>query len=154
MKYRKSLYLIRGVSGSGKTTTGKNIAEVLNCNLFEADQYFEVDGVYKFDATQLNKAHNWCLNNVATEIREGRNVVVSNTFTREWEFQEYVRCALLHDFRVVIIECLGHYQNTHGLTETQIARQTARFESNDEIKAKNSRYDDNRVIFLQAPVSI
>ena len=144
----KTLYIVRGVSGSGKTTFAKELAERFACRYFEADMYFvRVDGAYTFNPAMLPKAHEWCLNAVRDEIRAGYDVIVSNTFTREWEMQEYIRAALLHDYTVRVITCTGRYQNVHGLTEAMVAKQVARFESNEEIKAKNSRYDIPNVIF-------
>jgi predicted kinase len=145
---KKTLYIVRGISGSGKTTFAKELAEREHCFYFEADMYFErVDGAYTFNPAKLPQAHEWCLAEVCAEIRSGRSVIVSNTFTREWEMQEYIRCALLHDYTVRVITCTGQYQNVHGLTEREVARQVARFQSNEEIKAANSRYDIPNVIF-------
>lgn len=144
------LHIIRGVSGSGKTTLAKKLSAAIGANYFEADMYFIRDnGKYMFDPKQLPEAHDWCLREVCREIKEGHNVIVSNTFTTEWEMQEYIRCALLYDFRVHIITCVGRYQNVHGLTEKAVARQIARFESNEEIKANNSRYDNPNITFAE-----
>jgi predicted kinase len=144
------LHIIRGVSGSGKTTLAKNLSLAVGCYYFEADMYFvRVDGKYTFNPAELPKAHEWCLEQVRKEMDLGYSVIVSNTFTREWEMQEYIRAALLHDYRVHIITCTGQYQNTHGLTKEQVARQVARFESNAEIKAANSRYDNPNITFAE-----
>ena len=157
----KTLYIIRGVSGSGKTTYAKKLAEASHCNYWEADQFFETNGVYKFDPTQLQQAHAACLENVATDIRDGKNVIVSNTFTRQWEMvgtsdkMRYIDFALHHGYRVVIIECIGQYQNTHGVSERTIAKQKARYESFNKI---TSHYPDmvasGRIVFLQASENI
>jgi predicted kinase len=143
------LYIIRGVSGSGKTTLAQKMAIEKGCQYFEADMWFvRGDGEYIFDARELPRAHRWCQDQVRNEIANGRDVIVSNTFTREWEMQEYIRCASLHNYHTVVIECRGQYPNVHGLTEEAVAKQVARFESNDEIRARNSRYDDGHVTFL------
>ena len=59
-----TLFIVRGVPGSGKSTFAKHIwNEYAIC---EADKYF-VDretGEYKFDATKLKEAHEWCRNQV------------------------------------------------------------------------------------------
>jgi len=49
--------LIRGLPGSGKTTMAKKIEGFEH---FEADQYFEKDGSYEFDPSELNSAHEEC----------------------------------------------------------------------------------------------
>ena len=56
----KKLFLVRGISGSGKTTFAKELGGVH----FETDNYFMVDGEYKFDGTKLKEAHQWCQNEV------------------------------------------------------------------------------------------
>lgn len=55
-----NLYMIIGISGSGKSTFAKSLASKENIKYFEADQYFEKDGEYLFDRAQLGKAHGWC----------------------------------------------------------------------------------------------
>jgi len=54
------LLLIRGLPGSGKTTMAKEYEKsgYVHC---EADQYFEVDGEYRFEGSKLRAAHDDCL---------------------------------------------------------------------------------------------
>jgi predicted kinase len=148
----KMLYIVRGISGSGKTTLAKKIAAFENCHFYEADMFFMVEGEYKFVPPKLKLAHEYCFGQVRKNILVGKDVVVSNTFTREWEMQEYIHLALLYDYHVSIIECRGRYQNTHGLDEAAVARQVARFESNEAILASNERYQiytkEHRVSFV------
>ena len=147
-----TLYIVRGVSGSGKTTYAKELAQAEKCLYFEADMWFDIDGVYTFNASELGRAHEWCFEEVADEISHGRDVIVSNTFTRSWEMEAYIAKALNHGYRVRIITCTGRYQNTHGLTEAMVARQVARFQSNKEIEALyratyRHAYTDGNIIF-------
>ena len=139
-----TLYIIRGVSGSGKTTLAKEMASKLGCHYWEADMYFyDEDGRYKFDATKLPKAHEWCFYWSTKSIENGRDVIVSNTFTRLWEMRNYIDFALEKGHKVRIITCTGLYQNVHGLTDEQVAKQRARFQSNADI-ANELRYDAKR----------
>lgn len=86
------LLLIRGLPGSGKTTMAKKYAQAgyVHC---EADQYFEVDGEYRFDGIKLRAAHDDCLRRAIAALDAGRSVVVSNTFTRRWEMAPYLKAA-------------------------------------------------------------
>jgi hypothetical protein len=68
----------------------------------EADDYFvdKETGEYKFNARDLPKAHNWCRFRVETFMKDNvaneqfyPNIVVSNTFTQEWEMEEYFKLA-------------------------------------------------------------
>lgn len=44
----KTLYLIRGVSGAGKSTFAKQLAKSIGIDFYEADQYFYRNGKYEF----------------------------------------------------------------------------------------------------------
>jgi predicted kinase len=139
-----TLYIIRGISGSGKTTLAVNMAAKLKCHYWEADMFFcDEDGRYKFDATQLPKAHEWCFDWSVKSLVNGHDVIVSNTFTRLWEMRNYVDFALERGHKVRIITCTGRYQNVHGLTEEMVAKQEARFQSNAQI-AQELKHDWNR----------
>jgi len=84
----KQLILLRGLPGSGKSTVAKLFDKALH---FEADMYFlDADGNYQFDASKIKNAHNWCRHSVMDAMKEGHPiVVVSNTFTQEWEMEVY-----------------------------------------------------------------
>ena len=141
---KKTLYIVRGVSGSGKTTYAKELSERYACRYFEADMWFvRGDGEYIFDPKELPRAHRWCFDEVYAEMQNGRTVIVSNTFTRTWEMRNYIEAAVDHGYEIRIITCRGQYQNTHGLSEKDVARQVARFQSNLEI-AKELHYDRAR----------
>ena len=49
----KTLYIVRGLPGSGKST----FAHTLDCPVFEADMFFvNSEGVYNFDFTRIKDA--------------------------------------------------------------------------------------------------
>ena len=78
----KELILLRGLPGNGKST----FAKVIGGTHYEADMYFMEDGIYNFDPSGLKDAHAWCRNSTETAMRRGEDkVIVSNTFTQEWE---------------------------------------------------------------------
>jgi adenylate kinase family enzyme len=87
----RELILLRGLPGSGKSTFAKTLGGIH----IEADQYFMENGEYKFDASKLKYAHQYCqsqtqawMSHDGTQVNADK-IVVSNTFTMEWEMIPY-----------------------------------------------------------------
>lgn len=130
----KNLYLLRGIPGAGKSTLAKQLGDTH----FETDSYFMVDGEYKFDPTKLKKAHEWCqgevelamIHNHVTYGLDGSDIVVSNTFTQEWEMEKYYQLANQYDYRVfsIIVENRHGGVNEHGVPEDKLQIMKDRFE--------------------------
>ena len=73
----------------------------------EADKYFTYEGKYEFDVTKLKDAHDWCQNAVRVFMEnKNKRVVVSNTFTQEWEMKPYFEMAEHHGYKIfsIVIE--------------------------------------------------
>jgi predicted kinase len=122
----KELILLRGLPGSGKSTFAKRI-----CNQHvEADEFFVVNGVYEFDPTKLKQAHEWCRNKAQEWMKQGYNVVVSNTFTQEWEMDPYYWLAEQYGYRVhsLVVENRHMGVNQHGVPADKLEQMKNRFE--------------------------
>lgn len=119
-----TLILIRGIPGSGKST----IAKMLGIPHVEADQYFMRDGVYKFDPSKLPDAHKYAQERTAKLLNDGHSVVVSNTFSREWEMRPYIDIADRAGASVNIITAHGKFRNIHGVPDEVIEKMKARWE--------------------------
>jgi predicted kinase len=123
----KELFLLRGLPGSGKST----LAESLGGSHMEADKYFTYEGKYEFDVTKLKDAHDWCQNAVRVFMEnKNKRVVVSNTFTQEWEMLPYFDLAEKHGYRVysLIVENRHGGVNEHGVPEDKLKLMKKRFE--------------------------
>lgn len=123
----KELFLLRGLPGSGKSTLAKS----LEGKHFEADMYFVRDGEYKFDVTKLKEAHEWCRSSIGgLMINEEPKLVVSNTFTQEWEMEAYYKLAETHGYRVysLIVENRHGGINEHGVPDDKVEIMKERFE--------------------------
>lgn len=100
----QKLTLVRGIPGSGKSTHAKT----LDAKLVEADQFFiDKDGLYQYDNAQIKNAHNWCKLETTRLLKAGFNVVVANTFVKNWEMKFYQNLANDMELAFEVIEMKG-----------------------------------------------
>lgn len=128
----KELFLLRGLPGSGKSTLAKMLVGDKDYCHKEADMYFiDIDGNYNFEPTKIKDAHQWCKNEIDFLMRlEHTPIVVSNTFTQEWEMETYYKLAENYGYRVhsIIIENRHEGVNQHNVPEDKIQIMKDRFE--------------------------
>jgi predicted kinase len=129
------LILLRGVPGSGKTTLANVILQQPNNNpqeILSADDFFEDEnGEYNFDPTKLKEAHNYCQFRCSERMRQQKvRIVVANTFTQEWEMDEYFKMAERYNYRVhtIIVENRHGNENIHGVPKDKLQQMKNRFE--------------------------
>jgi predicted kinase len=129
----KNLYLLRGLPGSGKST----LAKQLGGSHFETDKYFVGEnGEYNFDGSKLKEAHQWCQDSVSNSMLlnhttgENETIVVSNTFTQEWEMKPYMDMGKEWKYRVftIIVENRHGGVNQHGVPDEKLQQMNDRFE--------------------------
>lgn len=99
--------VLRGPSGAGKSTwVSKTHPTAVVCS---ADKFFlkqtEEGIVYQFDPTKLGEAHAHSLKEFLQALHE-RNpvIVVDNTNTRIWEFENYIYAAKLVGAKINVVE--------------------------------------------------
>ena len=134
----KCLILLRGLPGSGKSTLANAIAD--SNAVCEADKYFIDDetGEYKFNPAELKIAHQWCKDEVEARMKQNQDtngldyseIVVSNTFTQEWEMAAYNELAEKYGYQVhsVIVENRHNGINVHGCPAEKVKEMKNRFE--------------------------
>lgn len=114
--------------GSGKST----FAKTLGGQHYEADMYFiDENGNYNFDGTKIKNAHAWCLDKVKTDMSVAREkIVVSNTFTQEWEMEPYFEIAKQYGYKAfsIVVENRHGGTNVHNVPEDKIEQMCNRFE--------------------------
>lgn len=126
----KDLILLRGLPGAGKSTLARTIVGERG-TVLEADTFFMENGEYKFDASKLKIAHEWCQSQTHLSMHYGYPlVVVSNTFTQEWEMEPYYKLAERNGYRVhsVIVENRHNGVNEHGVPAEKLEQMKNRFE--------------------------
>lgn len=99
-----SVHILSGVSGSGKSS----LARSFRGTVVSADDFFMVDGEYRFDATKLSLAHGSCFRTFIRLLdNRDATVIVDNTNTTAVEIAPYAlgAAALGHSFRVLTLMC-------------------------------------------------
>ena len=106
---------------------------------FEADMYFiNENGEYIFNGADIKKAHQWCqsqvelamIQNHITDGLDSSDIIVSNTFTQEWEMEAYYKLADKYGYRVysLIVENRHGGVNEHGVPADKLEQMKNRFE--------------------------
>ena len=132
----KVLTLVRGLPGSGKSTFANTITNEFS--VCEADKFFyDKEGNYNFDANKLSQAHKWCKEQVEIRMKDNQineqfypHIVVSNTFTKEWEMNEYFELAKQYGYMVftIIVENRHGSKSVHNVPEATMGNMLNRFE--------------------------
>lgn len=113
----KTLIILRGVSGAGKSTVADMLAGGL-WPICEADKFhYTEDGVYDWKPENIQAAHGWCQRQVREYMEDDFNglgnfkkIIVSNTSTSEKELKPYLDLAAENGYRVISLVV----ENRHG----------------------------------------
>lgn len=111
------LILVRGLPGSGKTTYVNRNFPTRYIHL-EAD-HFRTDcrGHYLYDPAKNGICHRLCQDYAEMALSQGKDVVISNTFTTIKEMQYYISLASAYGADLRVITCRGKFQNVHDVPE-------------------------------------
>jgi len=137
----KTMILVRGLSGSGKTTIADLIVgeDESRISISVDDYFYSDDDEYEFDVSKLVDAHNWCKQEVETCLTQGYEVVVvHNTFTRRFELEKYLSLAINYGYRIHVISLFDN-----GLTDLQLAKQCVHNVPISNIKVQRRRWEDD-----------
>jgi predicted kinase len=131
----KTLTLVRGLPGAGKSTFANFIWN--DYAICEADKFFyDSEGNYLFEPSKLKQAHEWCQKEVEIRMQDNEKnpqyypeIVVSNTFTQEWEMQAYFDLAEKYGYMVftIIVENRHGNKNIHNVPDDSLKRMRDRF---------------------------
>jgi NEDD4-binding protein 2 len=100
---KKELILMRGISGSGKSTIAKSL--VGDGKIFSTDDFFMQGNRYVFEPKNIGANHK--LNQSRTEeaMKQGTSpIIIDNTNTESWEMKPYVLLADKYGYSVKIVE--------------------------------------------------
>tara|TARA_Y100001972_G_C7574771_1_gene288432 strand:+ start:77 stop:553 length:477 start_codon:yes stop_codon:yes gene_type:complete len=138
----KTVIITRGLSGAGKTTIAQTIAGFASYNnvsvsIHETDQYFMVDGEYRFDPSLLGENHQKNLESFCKSIDDGTHIVInSNTNNQHWEYNDYVKYAVENGYNVQIMDL---YDN--GLSDEQLDERNLHGFPVDKYQVCRDRYE-------------
>lgn len=131
----KTLYIITGHSGAGKTTRAKDIiawktfVEKKVIHHYEADMYMIDDvGNYCFDPKRLHFCHKKCYENVKNAMMNGYDVVQSNTNLTKKEVRSYIELAKKLNYNVRIEHMDGEFKNEHNVPDWKISQMKSKRE--------------------------
>ena len=120
------LTLIRGLPGSGKSTMARKIAVETGALHVEADMWINYSEKWRKESVKM--AHAICQEQANKALYYGRDTVVSNTFTQQWEMQPYLDMARHYGAQVEIITTAGDYGSVHNVPDDVIAAMRERWE--------------------------
>ena len=145
----KTLYIIRGLPGSGKSTLGEKLADTYmdyhpkhggtKHYSYAADDWFtDRKGNYNFVPEELPEAHEDCRARVLGAMLSGaENIATCNTFTQAWEAAPYFKLCELHGYTPVVLECQSQFGNVHGCPQEKINEMAGRWEKREDFMYKN-----------------
>ncbi|XP_076779953.1 NEDD4-binding protein 2-like 1 isoform X2 [Arvicanthis niloticus] len=105
--FRKHLYLLRGLPGSGKTTLARQLQhDYPRALIFSTDDFFSrEDGAYEFNPNFLEEAHEWNQKRARKAMRNGISpIIIDNTNLHAWEMKPYAVMALENNYEVIFRE--------------------------------------------------
>ena len=125
----KTLFLIRGLPGSGKSSLIESLRITHNVS---ADMYhINSEGIYDWKPQNVKASHEWCKNQVRNfMLKEYTNIAVDNTFTIFRELGPYFELAEEFGYRVstLIVENRHGNKSIHNVPEETIEKMKVRFE--------------------------
>lgn len=110
----KTLIILRGLPGSGKTTLISKLEEQYGkAVICSADHYFYfgkemIPENYKFDRFLLGKAHGQCKLNAAQAMKDNRQtIIIDNTNIKLRDFKFYILTAAECGYKVILHSITG-----------------------------------------------
>ncbi|XP_006873286.1 PREDICTED: NEDD4-binding protein 2 [Chrysochloris asiatica] len=127
------LVLLRGLPGSGKSFLARILQEDNRGGIIlSTDDYFYINGQYRFDVKYLREAHEWNQNRAKEAFEKKVSpVIIDNTNLQAWEMRPYVALSQKHKYKVLFREPDTWWKfipqelarrNIHGVSKEKITR--------------------------------
>ncbi|TGL60193.1 ATP-binding protein [Leptospira ognonensis] len=127
----KSLILLRGLPGAGKTTLASLLVKNRMLSCFSLDSYFTNEkGEYQFDYKRNHLAYKACQSNVEEAMQMEESIIlVDQTFALLWEMQPYLDLAKKYEYQLFVctVENRHNGKNQHGISDEQVLKMAKGF---------------------------
>lgn len=127
------LVILRGLPNSNKDEIVKT--RYPDYVHLETDMFFTLNGIYFYDKSKVPAAHKWCQEQVFKNLEEGKNVIVTNTFVKQWEITPYLIMSRNVGTDIEIIEATGKGNNKTNVPQDVIDRMSASWEDYNLVEA-------------------
>jgi predicted kinase len=131
----KTIFFMRGISGSGKTTFAKK--ELSFAKYCSADEYFYIINgtkqIYNFEADKLSEAHKYCFEKAVSYMENSHlHIVVDNTNLHLNFLKPYFAMAKKHKYMARIIQLHNNIEssftrNVHDVSMEVLKKQYKNF---------------------------
>jgi hypothetical protein len=165
------IYILRGLPGSGKSIISKYFLENFDscsscssCSVCSADEYFCKDGIYLWDKTKINLAHEFCYEQVVQSVKNKTNfIIVDNTSSRLNEFSKYIELAKTFNYKTIILEiyCKNKEQaitfckrGAHTIPIQDILKMYDRWETSDDTILLEPYFINNNTLDIKTTMCL
>ncbi|WOT11033.1 MULTISPECIES: AAA family ATPase [Leptospira] len=132
MNEEKSLILLRGLPGAGKSRLAKLLSENGKYPVFSVDDYFTDSKTqeYNFDYKKNHFAYKHCEDCVRKEAERGTSKIFSdNTFTLSWEMEPYFQIASEFEYTIFVITVENYHngKNVHSIDDESLKKMASKY---------------------------
>jgi len=131
MNPAKSLILLRGLPGSGKTTLANLLSENKKYPVFSIDDYFtDEKGTYHFKFDENHLAYKLCEENTRKSMMATtEKIFLHNTFTIDWEIETYFKLAKEFDYQIHVLTVENYHgtKNIHDISDEQMKKMAEKY---------------------------
>ena len=109
------LIIVRGIPGTGKSTFCREMfPDIFH---LENDMFQYQNGEYHYDEKKLQKSIQWCFNTASNALKNGMDVVISNTFTKKAFVDSYTELVKKYKCNFEIYRMMGNFKDIHNVPE-------------------------------------